>query len=249
MRYDAKRHRLPICPASGILLIDKPKEWTSFDVVNFVRARFNVPKVGHCGTLDPAATGLLVLVLGKFTSASSLLSGDDKQYEATLQLGKETDSGDLDGKVIAEHEVNLPAGEVIATIQSFKGEQLQIPPMVSAVKVEGKKLYELARKGIEVEREPRKIEIKSIKVTRCELPFCDFTLECSKGTYVRTLCADIGKKLCCGGVLSALRRTRSGRFHLKDAVTIDYLKTLDQDQFTSFMAELLVKSINSLPKL
>jgi len=242
MRYRPDKHRLPPCPVSGVLLVDKPKDWTSFDVVNFVRSRFNVPKVGHCGTLDPAATGLLVLVLGKFTAYSAKLSGDDKCYEATLQLGLTTDSGDLEGEVLSRTDPSgITAEQIKECLASFVGEQMQMPPMVSAVKVGGQKLYELARKGIEVEREAKPITIFSIDITRLEPPFCDFTLHCSKGTYVRTLCEDAGKKLGCGGVLAALRRTRSGRFSLKDAVTVDELKSVDQVGFAKIAADQLIR--------
>ncbi|MBR7131231.1 MAG: tRNA pseudouridine(55) synthase TruB [Lentisphaeria bacterium] len=232
---------MPECKACGILPVDKPATWTSFDVVNFVRSRFNVPKVGHCGTLDPAATGLLLLVLGKFTSLSGKLSGVDKQYTGTLTLGVETDSGDLDGKVIARSE-NLPGEEEIkAVFNSFKGRSMQMPPMFSAVKVGGKKLYELARQGVEVEREAREIEITRLDIDRIALPDVDFTVDCSKGTYIRTLCTDIGAKLGCGGILSALRRTRCGRFSINDSVTLDELKAMEQEEFTSMMAARLVK--------
>ena len=241
MRYDPKKHRLPICKACGVLPIDKPTEWTSFDVVNFVRSRFNVPKVGHCGTLDPAATGLLLLVLGKFTTLSGKLSGVDKQYIGKLTLGMETDSGDLDGEIIRRSE-NIPDEKSIREVfESFKGKSMQIPPMYSAVKVGGKKLYELARKGVEIEREAREIEITALTITDIALPDVEFSVDCSKGTYIRTLASDIGARLGCGGVLSALRRTRCGRFHLDDAVTLDELKAMDQDQFTSMMASRLVK--------
>lgn len=241
MRYNPKKHRLPICKAEGVLTIDKPQGWTSFDVVNFVRARFNIPKVGHCGTLDPAATGLLVLVMGKFTAVSQKLSADDKVYTGSLKLGIETDSADMDGEIIRECPVDITEEQFIENFNSFRGKQLQMPPMVSAVKVGGKKLYELARKGVEVEREAREIEIKKLEITRLALPECDFLMECTKGTYVRSFCSDLGKKLGCGGVLTALRRTRSGKFSLDDAVTVDYLKTLEAPEFTSLMAERLVK--------
>jgi tRNA pseudouridine55 synthase len=241
LRYNPKKHRLPECKACGILPVDKPPTWTSFDVVNFVRAKFNVPKVGHCGTLDPAATGLLLLVLGKFTSLSGKLSGVDKQYTGTLTLGVETDSGDLDGKVIRRCE-ELPGEEKIREVfASFRGRSMQKPPMFSAVKVDGKKLYELARQGIEVEREAREIEISRLDITAVNLPDVEFIVDCSKGTYIRTLCTDIGEKLGCGGILSSLRRTRCGKFTLDGAVTPDDLKNMDQDQFTAMMAERLVK--------
>ncbi len=241
MRYNPKKHRLPECRAFGVLPVDKPATWTSFDVVNFVRSRFNVPKVGHCGTLDPAATGLLLLVLGKFTSYSGKLSGVDKQYTGTLMLGVETDSGDLDGKVINRSE-NLPDEAAIrAVFESFKGKSMQMPPMYSAVKVGGKKLYELARQGVEVEREAREIEITSLTIDRIAMPEVDFTVDCSKGTYIRTLATDIGAKLGCGGMLCALRRTRCGKFSIGDSVTLDELKNMDQDQFTAMMAQRVVQ--------
>lgn len=155
MRYNPKKHHLPIFSGNGILSIDKPAGWTSFDVVNFLRNRYNIPKVGHCGTLDPAATGLLVIVLGGYTKFSDKLMASDKVYQCTLRLGVETDSYDLDGEVIAEKEVNVTEEELLETLKSFEGDQMQMPPMVSAVKVGGKKLYELARKGVEIEREAR----------------------------------------------------------------------------------------------
>ena len=237
MRYDARKHRLPICDVSGILLVDKPQGWTSFDVVNFVRSRFNVPKVGHCGTLDPAATGLLVLMLGAFTHRSEHFSCDDTTYEGTLRLGMTTDSGDLDGTVLREADFSGITEERLREVfRKFTGEQMQTPPMVSAVKVGGKKLYELARKGVEVEREPRRIVISKLEMHDFRPPFCDFTVDCSKGTYIRTLCSDMGEELGCGGVLAALRRTRSGRFHIDGAVDLDALKQLDQAGFRDLVA-------------
>ena len=241
MRYNPKKHRLPECKACGVLPVDKPLTWTSFDVVNFVRSRFNVPKVGHCGTLDPAATGLLLLVLGKFTSLSGKLSGVDKQYTGSLMLGVETDSGDLDGKVVRRSETLPQEAEVKEVFASFRGKSMQMPPMYSAVKVGGKKLYELARQGVEVEREAREINIPRLDITRIELPEVDFIVDCSKGTYVRTLATDIGSRLGCGGTLTALRRTRCGKFSIDDAVSMEALKAMDQEEFTSMMAARLVK--------
>ncbi|MDD3885527.1 MAG: tRNA pseudouridine(55) synthase TruB [Victivallaceae bacterium] len=240
MRYDPKRHHLPPFPTSGVLPVDKPAGWTSFDVVNFVRARFNVPKVGHCGTLDPAATGLLVLVLGKFTTLSQKFSGDDKVYEATLRLGLETDSYDLDGSTTATYDWSgVTEEELRRVIAGFVGPQKQLPPMVSAVKVDGKKLYELARKGIEIEREPKDIEIFDLDVKKVALPDCDFVMHCSKGAYVRTLCYDIGRKLGCGGTLAGLRRLHSGKFDLADAITVDKLKTFEQADLDIFLRNYL----------
>ena len=218
--------RMPLFTESGVLLVDKPADWTSFDVVNFVRSRFNIPKVGHCGTLDPAATGLLVLVLGDFTRLSGQLSGTDKVYRATLELGVETDSEDLTGTVLARRDWSgVTETRVREVLASFLGRRQQTPPMVSAVKQGGKRLYELARKGIEVERESREIEIFELSVEAVALPCVDFTLRCSKGTYVRTLCADAGRKLGCGGALKTLRRLACGPFRLEEAVTIETVKT------------------------
>ena len=242
MGYNPRRHRLPVCNAFGILLVDKPADWTSFDVVNFVRGRFNLPKVGHCGTLDPAATGLLVLTIGKFTSFSSRFAGDDKTYEATLKLGITTDSYDMEGNITSQCDAShLDDESVRNAILSFTGEQKQLPPMVSAVKVGGKKLYELARKGIEIEREPRDIFIENIDITRCANPEYDFTVKCSKGTYIRTLCHDIGQKLGVGGTLSALRRTQSGRFTIENALTIEKIKEMEQQDIADYLAAHLVK--------
>ncbi|MBE6403113.1 MAG: tRNA pseudouridine(55) synthase TruB [Lentisphaeria bacterium] len=239
-RFDPKRHRLPAFESDAILLVDKPATWTSFDVVNFVRSRFNIPKVGHCGTLDPAATGLLVLVLGKFTRLSGALSGVDKIYEAKLTLGIETDSEDMDGEIIRRSDCsNITEDMLRETIASFMGKSMQVPPMVSALKKDGKKLYELARAGKEVEREPRPIEIFDIKPTAIALPDCEFTVHCSKGTYVRTIASDIGRKLGCGAVLSGLRRTQAGKFSIEDAVTVDTLKTFEQAQLKEFVEKFL----------
>lgn len=231
MRHRFTKHRFPPFLTDGVLLIDKPPEWTSFDVVNFLRSRFNIPKVGHCGTLDPAATGLLVVVLNQFTRLSQKLSGHDKTYQATLLLGTETDSQDMDGNITAEHDYSaVTAGELRRTIAGFIGDQLQTPPMVSAVKKDGKRLYELARQGLEISREPKPIRIASIEISRIELPYCDFTVQCSTGTYIRTLCADIGRRLGCGAALFRLRRLRSGPFRLEDAIPLETLKTWEQPE-------------------
>jgi tRNA pseudouridine55 synthase len=247
MRYNPKRHKLPAFKSNGVILVDKPKEWTSFDVVNFVRNRFNVPKVGHCGTLDPAATGLLVLVLGRFTKLSQKFSGEDKVYKATMLIGTETDSHDMDGEVTAENDYSAVAEEQLReVIASFVGEQDQVPPMVSAVKKDGKRLYELARKGVEVEREAKRINIPSIDITRIELPYCDFTVRCSKGTYIRTLCSDIGRKLGCGAALYDLRRTVSGEFSLDDAVTVDTLKTWEQADLEVYLRKFLFEKVSKI---
>ena len=240
MRYNPKKHHLPIFSGAGIISIDKPAGWTSFDVVNFLRNRYNIPKVGHCGTLDPAATGLLVLVLGEYTRYSEKLMASDKVYECTLRLGIETDSEDMDGKVIRESDYSHVTEESLnEAVMSFMGKSMQIPPMVSALKKDGKKLYELAREGVEIEREARPIEVYDIKVNKIALPDCDFTVHCSKGTYVRTIASDIGKKLNCGAVLTGLRRTAAGKFSIADAVSIDTLKTFEQPELKEFVEKFL----------
>lgn len=230
-RRRQSKHKLPQFQHSGILLVDKPTDWTSHDVVNFVRSRFNVKKVGHCGTLDPSATGLLVLLLGKATKQSETLSKSDKTYQGTILFGVETDSQDMAGEVIAEKDTSsLDEEQVREEFAKLAGEQEQLPPMFSAVKKDGKKLYDLAREGKEVERELRKITINSISVTDIDLPKADFLVDCSKGTYVRTICYDIGQKLGCGAVLFNLRRIRSGDFSIEDAHQIEDIKEWDQDQ-------------------
>lgn len=244
MRHRPDKHRLPPFERSGVLLVDKPKDWTSHDVVAFVRARFNVPKAGHCGTLDPAATGLLVVVLGKFTKLSQKFSGEDKAYEGTILLGTETDSQDMDGNVVRTADwSSVDEAALRSAFASFVGEIEQIPPMVSAIKKDGERLYDLARQGIEVEREPKLITINSIDITRVELPCADFVVSCSKGTYIRTLCSDVGHKLGCGAVLNSLRRVRSGSFDLADAVTVDTMRTWGQPELEAHVEEYLHKRL------
>ncbi len=215
---------------NGIIVVDKPSGMTSHDVVLFVRRRFRVKKVGHAGTLDPQATGVLVLMLGRATSLSNSLISDNKEYEGILRLGIRTDTSDGEGRVISKRDFSGLRDEVIkSAFDSFRGEIEQIPPMVSALKHKGRKLYELARRGIEVERKPRSITIYDINVDRIELPDVWFSMRCTKGTYVRKLADDIGEKLGCGGHLAGLRRTRSGRFSIEDAVSLDELRGFDDE--------------------
>ena len=240
MRNRPERHHLPIYDRSGVLLVNKPRDWTSHDVVAFVRSRFNVPKCGHCGTLDPAATGLLVVVLGKFTKLSQKFSGEDKTYEGTILLGTETDSQDMDGNIIRQSDWSgVTEQQLRDTFASFVGDIEQIPPMVSAVKKGGERLYDLARKGQEIEREPKPITIYSIDISRVALPYADFTVSCSKGTYIRTLCADVGARLGCGAALYRLNRLRSGEFSLDDAVDIETIKQWTQDDLDNWVTGFL----------
>ena len=209
----------------GILVVDKPMDWTSYDVVNCVKRRFNVEKVGHCGTLDPIATGLLVILLGKATKFQDQFMGQDKVYAATMRLGVETDSEDRTGQVIATADCSAVTESQIREIAAaFIGPQMQTPPMVSAIKLHGQPLYKLARKGQTVERQPREITIHSFDITRIALPDVDFTVRCTKGTYVRTICADFGRRLGCGAHMLELRRLQSGSFNLDNAITIDQIK-------------------------
>lgn len=247
MRYRPDKHRLPPFNMDGVLLVDKAPDWTSFDVVNFLKNRFNIPKIGHCGTLDPAATGLLVIVCGKFTRLSQNLSSDNKVYETRLLLGVKTNTDDMEGEIIEERPTDeLDKLTVEKTILSFVGDSMQIPPMVSAIKKDGKKLYELARKGIEIEREPRPIHISKIDIHSVDLPEAHFTVHCSKGTYIRSLCSDIGTKLGNVGTLKNLRRIASGKFSIADAITLDELKNMEQSDLAIHMRKFLVNKLASI---
>lgn len=211
----------------GILLVDKPADHTSHDVVARLRGKLRMKRVGHAGTLDPMATGLLIMLVGKATRVSQYLSSLDKEYEGTIELGKVTDTQDAEGEVL--ETIPVPAfteAEIRAAVTSFLGDQYQTPPMYSAVKVDGVPLYKSARKGEEVEREPRFIRVMSWDITRFALPHLDFRLRCTKGTYVRTLAHDLGRKLGCGAHLAALRRTASDKFHVSQALTLDQINAL-----------------------
>jgi len=213
----------------GILLVDKEKGLTSHDVVAIVRRRFSIKKVGHAGTLDPNATGLLILLLGKATKLSNSFLNEDKAYEAEMKLGQRTDSADSRGKIISEKEVTVTEEEIRTVMAGFLGVIEQIPPMVSAKKINGKKLYKLAREGKTVERKPRKIIIKELDVLKINTPFVEFRVKCSKGTYVRQLADDIGEQLNTGGHLTELRRTMSGDFSVRDAIAFNCLLQMKEE--------------------
>ncbi|MBM4153584.1 MAG: tRNA pseudouridine(55) synthase TruB [Lentisphaerae bacterium] len=206
----------------GLLMVDKPGGMTSHDVVDAVRRRFRFRKVGHGGTLDPMATGLLVLLIGRGTKVSDRVMGADKTYEGAMRLGVETDTEDADGRVTAERD---PAGvteaALRAAMETRRGDQMQTPPMVSAIKKEGVPLYKLARRGQTVPREPRLIHVYDFSLLGFDPPRAVFRLRCTKGTYVRTLCADIGRELGCGAFLESLRRSASGSFQVGDARPLD----------------------------
>ena len=209
----------------GILNINKPRGMTSHDVVLRVRKIFRMKKVGHTGTLDPEATGVLVICLGKATKAVRFLTNHDKQYEGTMILGVSTDTQDSSGRILEEvDELQVSEAEIREAANRFQGEIEQIPPMVSAVHHQGKRLYQLARQGKVVKRAPRQIRISSFKILKVELPKVGFDIVCSKGTYVRTICADMGEALGCGAHQSELIRIRSGPFHIKDSVSLEQLR-------------------------
>ncbi|HNQ74201.1 MAG TPA: tRNA pseudouridine(55) synthase TruB [Verrucomicrobiota bacterium] len=211
----------------GALLVDKPAGPTSHDVVDAIRRRFGIKKVGHCGTLDPNATGLLIIVLGRGTKLSERLMSDDKVYAGTIKFGESTDSHDADGQLMAARPVPpLTLARLNAVAESFIGDQLQTPPMVSAIKKAGVPLYKLARKGVEVEREARLIHLYQFRFTEYAEPLGTFQLACTKGTYVRKIAHDLGEKLGCGAHLTKLRRTASGKFDVAEATPLETLLNL-----------------------
>jgi tRNA pseudouridine55 synthase len=222
--------RPPDADIDGVLLIDKQPDMTSHDVVAVARKRLGTKKIGHCGTLDPMATGLLILVVGRATKVQDLLMAEDKEYEGTLRLGITTGTHDAEGETTATKPVpDFSAAQVGEAFAHFHGDFYQLPPMVSAVKVGGVPLYKHARKGREVERQPRLITVFHHQVMRIALPDVDFRVVCSKGFYVRAYCHDIGERLGCGGHLAALRRTRSGKFNVHGTLTFDELKSLPRE--------------------
>ncbi len=206
----------------GAILVDKPAGPTSHDVVDAIRRKFGIKKVGHCGTLDPNATGLLIIVLGRGTKLSERLMGDDKVYEGTIKFGEATDSYDSDGELTSSLPVMpMTIEELNEEAAKFIGDQMQVPPMVSAIKKGGVPLYKLARKGVEVEREPRLVHIYNFRFTSYAEPLGEFRVACTKGTYIRSIAHDLGQKLGCGAHLTTLRRSASGRFDVADALPLD----------------------------
>lgn len=211
----------------GVLLVDKPTDHTSHDVIARLRGKLKMKRIGHAGTLDPMATGVLVVLVGKATRASQYLMSLDKEYSGTIKLGAVTNTQDAEGEVLETRPVPpLTEAEVRAMAQSFVGDQYQTPPMFSAIKIDGVPLYKMARKGEEIEREPRFVRVSSFEITRFASPEIDFVLRCSKGTYVRTIAHDLGAKLGCGAHLSALRRTATGKFVVAQCLTLDQIQAL-----------------------
>ena len=208
----------------GVIVVYKEKGFTSHDVVAKLRGILHQRKIGHTGTLDPDAVGVLPVALGRATKLVDMITDHEKTYRAVMRLGVTTDTQDMSGTVLAERPVTAGETEIRETVLSFIGEQDQIPPMYSAVKVGGKKLYELAREGVEIERAPRRIVISEIDIETAELPLVTFTVRCSKGTYIRTLCRDIGEKLGCGAAMQELTRTAVGHLTIDKAVTLGQIQ-------------------------
>lgn len=226
----------------GVLLVDKGPDMTSHDVVAVARRALGIKKIGHCGTLDPMATGLLILVVGRGTKIQDLLMAEDKEYVGSLELGKVTSTQDADGEVTETRDLTgIDEAGIRAAFASFTGDFYQTPPMVSAIKKDGVPLYKLARQGKTVEREPRLVHVYSHRIDAIQLPIVDFTVVCSKGFYVRTYAHDIGEKLGCGAHLRSLRRTKSGKFGLERSVTFEDLKSGDR--------ELLLSRLLTLPEV
>jgi tRNA pseudouridine55 synthase len=234
----------------GLLIVDKPEGITSLDVVREIKHRFGVKKAGHIGTLDPFATGVLPIVINEGTKLVPFLKEGPKEYEGTLQLGEETNTEDRTGQVVLKQPwEGIQPEKVEALIQTFLGKIRQTPPMFSAIKMQGRPLYRLAREGIEVERKEREIEIYNIQVEKIELPRVHFKVSCSKGTYIRTLGKDIGRKIGCGAHLLHLRRIRSGPFTLEQAISWESLKDLSKPDHLHPWLISLSEALPSLPEM
>ncbi len=225
----------------GIIVINKEKEYTSHDVVAKLKKKLNISKVGHTGTLDPNATGVLPILIGKGTKFSKYLINHDKIYEVELELGKKTDTADIEGKVIEEKEVDeeYVNKNLLQVLESFIGKQEQMPPMYSAIKKNGKKLYEYARAGEKVDIEPRKIEIYKIDLNKYDKNIISFVVSCSKGTYIRSLCEDIAEKLNTLGYMKNLKRLQVGTFNIRDAVYIDDIDLKNVNEHLITLEEIL----------
>ena len=213
---------------NGIIIIDKPQEWTSNDVVSRLRRVFNTRRIGHGGTLDPMATGVLPVFVGRATRGVEFFEHAEKVYEATLRFGLTTDTEDITGKTITACEVHLTEEDLLAVLPKFRGDILQVPPMYSAIKVNGQKLYDLARKGREVERQPRPITIHELELLAFSGSEARLRVRCSKGTYIRTLCKDIGEALGCGGCMAALRRVEAGEYTLEGSIPLRQLLDISE---------------------
>ncbi|WP_129597024.1 tRNA pseudouridine(55) synthase TruB [Anaerophilus nitritogenes] len=233
----------------GIINVLKPPHMTSHDVVYFIKKRLNIKKVGHTGTLDPMAAGVLPICIGEATKISQYLLNDTKKYRCEMTLGKNTDTQDRWGEIIHQRPVKVSKEEILKIFSSFQGEIHQIPPMYSALKHKGKKLYELAREGKEVERKERKVIIYELDILNIDENVILFDVLCSKGTYVRTLCEDIGNLLGCGAYMSFLLRTQSGKFHLNQAFSLEELGNMSLDEIESKVVVPLDEPLTNLPRI
>ena len=225
----------------GIIVINKEKDYTSHDVVAKLKKKLNISKVGHTGTLDPNATGVLPILIGKGTKFSKYLINHDKTYKAQIELGKKTDTADVEGNVIEEKPVDTEyiKQNLVQVLESFVGKQEQVPPMYSAIKKNGKKLYEYARKGEKIEVEPRKIEIYKIELVKYNEKNIDFIVSCSKGTYIRSLCEDIAEKLNTVGYMKNLERLQVGEFNIEKSVLIDDVNTENIEKYLYTLEDIL----------
>lgn len=235
---------------NGIININKPLGMTSHDVVGRLRRILGIKKIGHTGTLDPDASGVLPMCIGRATKTADMLTAQNKQYIAEVTLGSVTTTLDASGEVTETSEVNVDECDIQSVVTEFVGDIMQIPPMYSAIKIDGKRLYELAREGVEVERKPRPVTIEKIEILGIDLENKKFSMkvDCSKGTYIRTLCDDIGRRLGCLAHMSALIRTRSGRFCIDDAYTLDEVEKMAGEGDMSFLVP-IDKVFEELPKL
>ena len=235
---------------NGIIIIDKPQEWTSNDVVSRLRRVFNTRRIGHGGTLDPMATGVLPVFVGRATRGVEFFEHAEKVYETTVRFGLTTDTEDITGKVLTECDVQLTEEELLNVLPKFRGDILQVPPMYSAIKVNGQKLYDLARKGREVERQPRPITIHELELLEFSGNEARLRVRCSKGTYIRTLCKDLGSALGCGGCMAALRRVQAGEYTLEGSVPLyDLLKISEAGEDVEHLLRPVDSMFASHPKL
>ena len=235
----------------GIIIMDKPEDFTSFDMVAKLRRLLGTRKVGHAGTLDPMATGVLPIFVGRATKCCDILPDQNKRYTATFELGYTTDTLDATGRVLTRTPVQAGKAQVQAALEQFRGEIMQLPPMYSAIQINGRRLYDLARQGIEIEREKRPITIHHLELLEADEQENRYVIDvsCSKGTYIRTLCADIGEALGCGATMTALRRTQAAGFSLADSLTLEQAEQLaEQGKLTEHLLPVEVV-FESLPKL
>lgn len=236
---------------NGILCVNKPRDFTSFDVIAKLRGILQIRRLGHGGTLDPMATGVLPVFVGTATKACDIMPDTDKSYLAGFRLGETSETQDITGKILSVSDKAVSRGELEAVLPEFTGRIMQIPPMYSAVQVGGKRLYDLARQGIEVERTPREAEIKSLRITEYSAESREGTMEihCGKGTYVRTIIHDIGEKLGCGGIMTSLIRTGSGGFNCSDCYTLEEIQRAKDDGRIEELIIPVERIFDSLPKL